>query len=477
MATTTEPATPASDGKAGWVELFHDGRAVPTLLLNLGISLHALDIFIIITVMPSVVADIGGLAYYTWASALYMVGSIVGAASGGYVHARFGRRRGYVYGGLALLIGSIGCAIAPDMTSLLVARVIKGFGGGLVLSQSMILVRELYDERLRPRMLAVITGIWSVAAVIGPALGGVFGEIGWWRGAFWATVPFAIGFCWMAAKVVPEQTPEGAARRLAWRRLLMLAAGVICVSLTSEYKQPLPAALLITAAVGLTWLTFRRDAASEQRLFPSHPLSLAQPVGLAYWVYFLISVTHTSLLIFAPLFLGVLHGVSPLFVGYLSLIFSFAWTGGAVATSGLTGRAENAASVGGLVLCAVSIGVFAVGVAGGVAAPLVVVSIAITVAGFGIGATNVHMTAFGMSAARAGEESITASSMPTIRALGVAFGAAIAGLVANTAGLDGGAAPDTVRRVAIWVLAMSAAVPLLGAACTLRAVTLRPSTD
>jgi predicted MFS family arabinose efflux permease len=472
MATGTNSDAPADQAKAGWAELFRDGRAVPTLLLNLGISLHALDIFIIITVMPSVVDDIGGLAWYTWASSLYMVGSIVGAASGGYVHARIGRRRGYVFGGLVLLVGSIGCAVPPDMATLLVARVIKGLGGGLVLSQSMILVRELYDHNLRPRMLAVITGIWSVASIIGPALGGVFGEIGWWRGAFWATVPFAIGFCWMAMKVIPEVTPEGAGR-LAWRRLLMLAAGVVCVSLTSEYKQTLPATLLVAAAVALTFLTFRRDAASEQRLFPSHPLSFTHRVGLAYWVYFLISMTHSSLLIFAPLFLGVLHGVSPLFVGYLSLIFSFAWTGGSVLTSGLTGKAERVASIGGLVLCTVSIIGFAAGVVGVLPAPLVTVSIAITLAGLGIGATNVHMTAFGMSAALKGEESITASSMPTIRSLGIAFGAAVAGLVANTAGLDGGATPETVHRVAIWVLALSALVPMLGALCTLRALTLK----
>jgi len=473
MATTEKPDAAEAGGDARWSALFRDGRGVYTLLLNLGISLHALDIFIIITVMPTVVADIGGLPYYTWTSALYMVGSIVGAACGGHMHARFGRRRGYLYGGLVLLAGSIGCAIPPDMATLLVARVVKGVGGGLVLAQSMILVRELYDGQLRTRMLALITGIWSVAAVIGPALGGVFGELGWWRGAFWATVPFAIGFCWMAAKAVPESTPENTGRRLAWRRLTMLAAGVVCVSLTSEYKQPVPAALLVVAAVALTWATFRRDAASADRLFPSHPLSLFSPVGLSYWVYFLISVTHTSLLIFAPLFLYVLHGMSPLFVGYLSLIFSFAWTGGSVLASGLSQRSGGIAAVAGMVLCAASIAVFAVGVVGGFAAPLVTVSVAITLAGFGIGATNVQMTAFGMAAALPGEESVTASSMPTIRALGVAFGAAISGLVANTAGLDGGATPETVRRVAIWVLAMSAAVPLLGALSTLRALMLR----
>jgi MFS family permease len=461
----------AAPGQRGWIELFRHGRARHTVLLNLGISLHALDIFVIITIMPLVVADIGGLAYYTWTSVLYMVGSIVGAACGGHMHAKLGRRRGYIWGGLILLVGTVGCAVPPDMATLLVARVIKGFGGGLVIAQSMALVRELYPEDIRTRMLAVITATWSVAAVIGPALGGIFGEIGWWRGAFWATAPFALGFCWMAARVVPEAPPEGAHRRLPWRRLAMLAAGVMCVSLTAEFKQPLTAAALVAAAVGLTWLTFHRDLASDERLFPSRVMSALTPVGLAYWVYFLISFTHSALLVFAPLFLYVLHGMSPLFVGYLSLVFSIAWTVGSVGASGWSGARERAASTGGMIVCAIGIAGFTVGTVGG---SLTLLTFAIFVAGLGIGATNVQMTAFGMKAALTGEESVTASSMPMIRSLGVAFGAAAAGLVANIAGLDQGAAYDTVARVALWVLTMTALVPLLAAACAMRAYTLHP---
>ena len=59
--------------KAGWLDLFRDGRAPYTVLLNLGISLHAIDIFIITTIMPTVVEDIGGISYYAWTSMLYMV--------------------------------------------------------------------------------------------------------------------------------------------------------------------------------------------------------------------------------------------------------------------------------------------------------------------------------------------------------------------------------------------------------------------
>ena len=79
MADNTGTGNAAADQKAGWADLFRGGRGTYTVLLNLGVGIHALDIFIITTVMPSVVDDIGGHAWYTWPTMIYMVGSIMGA--------------------------------------------------------------------------------------------------------------------------------------------------------------------------------------------------------------------------------------------------------------------------------------------------------------------------------------------------------------------------------------------------------------
>ena len=158
---------------------------------NLGISLHAIDIFIITTIMPTVVEDIGGISYYAWTSMLYMVGTIVGASASSHLRARLGTRRGYIWGGLILLIGTIACAIPPDMVTLLIGRFIKGVGGGLVIAQSMALIRDFYTPSIRTRILATVSTTWSVAALFGPGLGGVFAELEWWRGAFWAKLPMS----------------------------------------------------------------------------------------------------------------------------------------------------------------------------------------------------------------------------------------------------------------------------------------------
>src|SRR5438445_333715 len=60
-----------------WTALFRDGRGIYVVALNLGIGLHAIDVFVISTVMPAVVRDLGGVAFYAWATMLYMIASIM----------------------------------------------------------------------------------------------------------------------------------------------------------------------------------------------------------------------------------------------------------------------------------------------------------------------------------------------------------------------------------------------------------------
>ena len=455
--------------ESGWADLFRGGLGRYTVLLNLGIGLHALDIFIITTVMPAVIDEIGGHAWYTWPTMIYMVGSIIGAACGFHMRMRLGQQQGYVWGGIVMLIGTVGCALPPDMATLLVARLLKGLGGGFIISQTMALIRDFYDGGIRVRMLGTITTTWSIAALIGPALGGAFAEFDWWRGAFWATVPFGLFFIWMAWRFVPYSAPTSPERRLPWRRLLLLGCGVMAVGLAGQFQDMIwLSSGLIVAAVLMVWGTFKLDDDADPSLFPKRALSLFTPVGLAYWVYFAISATHSALLVFAPLFLQVLHEVSPLYIGYLSLVFSIAWTVGALAVGGLSELNERSAAVGGMVLAALGTVGFMITVLTG---PQILISAMICLVGLGIGATNVLMTSYGMSVAREGEESVTASSMPTIRSIGVAFGAAIAGLIANVAGLEAGVSRETLIIVAIWVLGATAVIPAIGAAITLRAVT------
>ena len=442
---------PDETATSSWTEIFRGRFGVYTLLLNIGILFFAVDNFLINTLMPSIVADIGGVAFYAWAMMLYLVGSIMGAASYGPLRARIGERRSYAVGGAVFSLGALGCSVAPAIGALLVARLFQGIGGGLILAGSMAFTSILFGPRLRKVAIAVSNITWIIAAIVGPVQAGIFAEFGWWRGAFFLYVPigaaFLVGVLWKIPQSVDAATPR-ALRFPVWR-VALLGLGVLCVASAGMAGSAALRAALIVAAGLIVWYAFTRDAQAENRLFPSQPLSLSQPVGLAYWGHILVAAAYVAVSIYLPLVLTVLHGIAPLYVGLANGLMSIGWSLGAALSAGLHGtRERNAVIAGPVCLMIGSVGLALVAVFGdGVAWVLVC---APTV-GIGMGLFQVHMTARAMGVARSGEESITASSLPTIRALGMAFGAAVAGAVGNVAGLQELATTDTVRTAVTWV--------------------------
>lgn len=438
--------------KAPWVELFREERAFYTVLLLLGTALHALQILVIAIIMPTVVADIGGADYYTWVAMVYTIGSIMGAASVGPVWARLGSRKGYTFSGIGLLVATAGCAIAPDMGVLIALRGVQGFTAGMVTGGGMALVSGLFEERLRTRILAFHQGTWMIAQLMGPVVGGVFAEIGWWRGSFWAMVPFIVAFSVLAWVKLPESIEGEKASTRPGRfpvvRLTMLASGVFCVALAGPVEPTVLRVLLIIAAVALIWLTFVRDRGADNRLYPSGMLSLRSPVGVALWILFLAGGAQTSVNIFLPLLLQVVHGVTPLFISFVSIVISFGWTVGTFLVSGWSGSKERFALVIGPVLMFAGLAVIT---ATAQLPLLMVLTLGAFVLGFGVGVHNVHLLARTMAAAVKGEERITASALPSIRSLGTAFGAALAGMLANIGGLGDATDADAVGTAVTFV--------------------------
>lgn len=436
MTNTLNAATDAASQRPTWRDLFQGTQAVYTALVFLGTALYALQILVIAIIMPTVVTDIGGAEVYTWAALLYTVGAIVGAASLGPLWSALGRRRGHVASGLVLLAGTLWCALAPDMASLVAARAVQGYGAGLVIGGTMALVSSLFPPALRTRVLALYQGTWMVAQLFGPVVGGLFAEIGWWRGSFWSMIPLVAVFALLAwfklADAEPGENDDRTAGRIPLLRLALLTSGVMCIALAGPVDLMALRIALIAAAIVLVALTFRLDRVSDNRLYPARALSLAAPVGLALWILFVVGMVQTSVTLFLPLLLQVVHGVSPLFVSFVSMVVSAGWTTGTFTVARWTGGRERLAlAIGPILMLAGLAGVTATAEWPGLA----VLTFAAFVLGLGIGTHNVHLIARTMEAAAKGEEGITSAAMPSIRSLGTAFGAAAAGMLSTMAGL------------------------------------------
>jgi MFS family permease len=445
--------------KGTWSEIFRDGLGLYSALVIGGIAMNATQMLVIAIIMPTIVRDIGGASYYTWAAMLYTIGAILGGASTATVWGRLGARRAYTLGAGVFALGTLGCALAPDIGSLIGARGVQGWAGGLVSGSGMALITSLYDSRLRTRIIAISQGTFTACHLSGPIVGGMFAAMHWWRGSFWMMAPLMLAFAGLAYWKIPERlsrnaNPAGAAG-VPFLRLGTLAAGVLCVAASGSVAGPASRVLMIAAAVTLVGLTFRLDRHAPDNLFPRGVLSLNAPIGLALWILALHGMTQTSVSLFLPLLLQVVHRVSPVVINFLSIVISLGWTTAAFTVSGWSGKRERFALASGPVIATAGLAsLTAVALLPGLA----LMTISAFAMGIGIGTYNVHLVARAMDSVASDEHRSTAAALSSVRSIGTAFGAALAGVVANIAGLGNATEPAAVGH-AVSAVYMFCCIP------------------
>jgi MFS family permease len=204
--STQDVAIRTSTLAPGWGDLLSGKNAIYALALAGGVTLHAVNIYIVTTVLPSVVKDIGGLNYFAWSTTLFVIASILGSALSSRLLRRAGPRGAYGIAALLFAVGTLICAIAPSMPILLVGRFVQGFGGGFLYALAYSVIRVVFPEALWSRAIGLISAMWGISTLIGPAVGGIFAEFDAWRAAFWSLVPLIGIFGAMAFATLPKHS-------------------------------------------------------------------------------------------------------------------------------------------------------------------------------------------------------------------------------------------------------------------------------
>src|SRR5215469_4557384 len=175
----------AALASGSWAEVLGEGRLPRFTLICLGVWLNAADSLITATIMPTVGRSLGGYSYFGWATAGYLMGSVVAGASSGVLALRFGLRSATAAAALLYATGSALSAVAPEIFTFLTGRIAQGVGGGWLAGLSSVAIGLLFANRLLPRVYSAISSVWGVAVLIGPMLGGLFADAGAWRAVFW----------------------------------------------------------------------------------------------------------------------------------------------------------------------------------------------------------------------------------------------------------------------------------------------------
>jgi MFS family permease len=432
------------------------------LLLCLGVWLHAADTLVTATITPSIVDEIGGVAYVSWMISLYQVGAIIAGAASAVLCQRLSLKR--VLLGAALMYG-LGCviaAIASHMWVLLAGRFIQGIGGGLLLSLCYLAIQQWFAPALWSRLFGINAFIWGAGSLLGPLIGGVFANMHAWRMAFWL---FALqaGMLWLlAARFLPAERAQSRSEQpLKWplRPLLILLVATLVIAQSGVTGSSMLAALGCVSGALLLYVAARLDRRASARLLPRQLLDIRAPIGAGLLMIFALSVATTGFWAYGPLILKVLFATNPLFSGYALAAEALAWSLATLAVSAAPISADKPLIRVGTVAVSVGVAGFAWVVPAGSLAGIMVCSLLQGV-GFGLfWPAVVHRL---VRYAGPDEKDLAAASPSTIQRIGYALGTAIAGIVANLCGLAEGVSAAAARSAAFWVFA--AFIPVLAAA-------------
>lgn len=191
--------------KQSWSALLLGKNAIYSLTFTGGVGLHAINVYIVITILPSLMNDIGGELYYSWVATIFITASLLGTSIATKILGKTGPRKAYVLAGLIFTVGTFICSIASTMPFFLIGRFVQGFGSGALLSLSHSMVRIVFSPPLWSHALSIISAMWGISTLLGPAIGGISVQYGVWRVSFWIVGSLAIIFSLIALKVLPKE--------------------------------------------------------------------------------------------------------------------------------------------------------------------------------------------------------------------------------------------------------------------------------
>jgi len=435
-------------------------RRALTIGLVLTITFIASEALAVVTVMPVVARDLGGLRLYGWVFSGFMLGSVVGIVAAGREADRRGPAVPFTAGVALFTCGLAVAGLAPSMGVLVAGRVLQGLGAGAVPSVAYASIGRSLTGALRARMMAVLSTAWVAPGLAGPAVSAEVARLFGWRWVFLGLLPIVVVTGSIAVPALARLGPPGPAQARAHRltdgiRTAAAAALVLGgLTLAAGSRQILPGLGLI-AAGGIVGVPALR------RLVPPGTLTVRPGLPAAIASRGLLTFAFFGADAYVTLAITAIKHRSPVVAGLAVTGATLSWTAGAWVQARLSDSWEGRRLVRtGLVIVLAGIAGMAlvllpsVPVAEGIAAW--------TVAGLGIGLAYAPLSLLMLRQAPPGQEGQASASLNLADVLGTAIGIGVGGAaVAAEAGRD-------LRLGIAFAFAAAAAVAVLALVVTRR---------
>ncbi len=289
------------------------------IALMLALLLSALDQTIVATALPTIVSDLGGLSHLSWVVTAYLLATTATTQVWGKLGDQYGRKYLFLGAIVIFLIGSALCGQSRNMGELIGFRALQGVGGGGLIVLTQAIIGDVVSARERGKYQGAFGAVFGVASVIGPLLGGFFVDNLSWRWVFYINLPIGAVALVVIALVLPV-TGARRSHQIDYAGAALLAGFATAVVLATSWggtTYPWGSGVIIglfvlSAVLLAAWYLSARRAAEPVLplpLFRNSVFSVACAISLAAGFALFGAVSYL------PLFLQVVHGVSPTISG------------------------------------------------------------------------------------------------------------------------------------------------------------------
>src|SRR5581483_661955 len=327
------------------------GRTIPRLpsryvffaVAALSVMMFSIDRTIVAVALPAMMRDLGtSISLIGWTLTAYQLTQTVMMPLAGKLSENFGRTRVFFACVLVFTVGSLLCAVAPNIYFLILFRVLQALGGGGLMPSAVGIIAEEFPDT-RPRMIGLFMSIFPVGGIVGPNVGGFIIEHATWRDIFFINLPIGVVVVAVLLRRLRRAEP------MVRRPLDVVGAGVFAMAIVSlltaltflgEDVETVRTPLfwgLIGAAVVLVVLFARHERRTKDPVID--PSLVARNPFLAVNVYnFLYGICVWGFFSFIPYYALVQFGMSPIESGAVLTPRSLAMMGTATVSSFLLMR-------------------------------------------------------------------------------------------------------------------------------------------
>lgn len=285
----------------------------------LGSGMAFLDATVVNVALPRIGDDFGAnLGDLQWVVNGYTLTLASFILLGGSLADRFGRKRLFLLGTIWFASASVLCGLAPNIETLIGARLLQGVGGALLTPGSLAIISASFTRADRSRAIGAWSGLAGIAGAAGPFLGGWLIQVSTWRLVFLINLPLAAAVVWVTRRHVPESVDPTASSKFDLPGTLLGALGLAGLTYASTAGGERGADPVVVAAgvigvlslVGFVWV----ERTSDHPLVPTG-LFASRQFTVANIVTFVVYGSLGAVLFLLVLQLQVVSGFSPLEAG------------------------------------------------------------------------------------------------------------------------------------------------------------------